>query len=300
MFDKFMRFLANPSSKEIETKEVGVMTSYDRVANKPTKGYPEAVVKIHGEFNTAGDILFEQCMKLINSSDKGILEKAKRLRKLGFKQVEQIKESEKIAITTEIVELVSYYREHYPFNKFITPEQVNTICRKYNLIMGDVSRFKGFVPERNLREIENFKLRKEEKNCLCCRSSEGTFFTLTNAIIAGDSNGKYEHIYKIGDKNNYAFQRGVGEVPFYASDSSNIFGMAHLGFISSFEVESSRLQICAPLKDMDVEGMRISKDLRIEHIPDPVVLQAVKGGYLIVTAWGDEASDELVVNEINN
>ena len=34
-----------------------------------------------------------------------------------------------------------------------------------------------------------------------------------------------------------------------------------------------------------------------KDIPDPVVLQPVKGGYLILTAWGDEASDPLVINE---
>ena len=38
--------------------------------------------------------------------------------------------------------------------------------------------------------------------------------------------------------------------------------------------------------------------------PDPVIFQSVlyKGNeyYLIITAWGDEASDELVVNERSN
>ena len=36
------------------------------------------------------------------------------------------------------------------------------------------------------------------------------------------------------------------------------------------------------------------------NIPDPVVLQPVCGGYLIVCAWGDEASDEIVVNQQMN
>lgn len=33
---------------------------------------------------------------------------------------------------------------------------------------------------------------------------------------------------------------------------------------------------------------------------DPIILQPVIGGYLIVTAWGDEAGDNLVVNEVKN
>jgi hypothetical protein len=42
-----------------------------------------------------------------------------------------------------------------------------------------------------------------------------------------------------------------------------------------------------------IEGGRIVKD-------DPIVLQPVDGGYLVVTAWGDEASDPLVVNANRN
>ena len=62
------------------------------------------------------------------------------------------------------------------------------------------------------------------------------------------------------------------------------------------------LEIAAPLKDFnmtnaEVKGFKISK---IE-IPDPIVLKPVifnnQKHYLIVTAWGLEASDELVVNQ---
>ena len=38
----------------------------------------------------------------------------------------------------------------------------------------------------------------------------------------------------------------------------------------------------------------------LKIVPDPVVLQPVRYGFLIVTAWGDEASDEMVVNPRNN
>ena len=38
----------------------------------------------------------------------------------------------------------------------------------------------------------------------------------------------------------------------------------------------------------------------LEHVPDPIVLQPVNHGYLILSAWGDEASDEIIVNEILN
>lgn len=33
---------------------------------------------------------------------------------------------------------------------------------------------------------------------------------------------------------------------------------------------------------------------------DPIVLCRTKHGYLIITAWGDEANDELIINENHN
>ena len=53
---------------------------------------------------------------------------------------------------------------------------------------------------------------------------------------------------------------------------------------------------------MDISGLELKEGYKLEKkfIPDPVVLQPVKGGYLILTAWGDEASDPIVINEINN
>ena len=65
------------------------------------------------------------------------------------------------------------------------------------------------------------------------------------------------------------------------------------------------LEIAAPAKDFNLSEAEI-KNFKITkvHIPDPVVLQPVffKGEkyYLIVTAWGQEASDELVVNHKMN
>ena len=51
---------------------------------------------------------------------------------------------------------------------------------------------------------------------------------------------------------------------------------------------------------MKVDAWERISNYKIVPVPDPVVLKEVKGGFLIVTAWGDEASDPNVVNEINN
>jgi hypothetical protein len=67
---------------------------------------------------------------------------------------------------------------------------------------------------------------------------------------------------------------------------------------SEIELSGNDLKIIAPESQIDTSRLKkIGHQLIAE---DPIVLQPVKSGYLIVTAWGDEASDELIVNEKMN
>jgi hypothetical protein len=264
--------------------------------------YPKEVLKIHNEFNTAADKLVLEATGIIKEAEKIDISKITRLKNLGFKQSSQVLETkpllDKAALSKEQVDLIKYYKREYPFNKFITEEQVKTICHKYNLVCGDVSIYKGFVPDKNLREIEAFKLKDKEKYTLL--SDRG--FLFENAEVRSSYYGHYFHIYKRNEKgiNNYSFQSNDG-IEFYSTDSYDIFGYQDKGF-TRFNLINDKLQICAPVKDMDIKSLDLKEGYKLEkkHIPDPIVLQPVKGGYLILTAWGNEASDPLVVNEIMN
>ena len=78
-------------------------------------------------------------------------------------------------------------------------------------------------------------------------------------------------------------------------------GLKGIGFVESFTFNQGGFLICAPLDDMKLKkNERINRYRTIERIPAPVVLKEVEGGYLMVTAWGDEASDELVINQKMN
>lgn len=171
----------------------------------------------------------------------------------------------KTQMSKEQIELVKYYQQNYPFNKFINEKQVKEICHKYNLVCGDVNRFMGFVPEKNMEEIVNFKLKSNDVLKIIC--SKKTFGSNIGEIFKDKGERYYDfpNIYKLTEEN-------------------------------------SPLQICAPIKDMDISGLELKEGYKLEKkfIPDPVVLQPVKGGYLILTAWGDEASDPLVVNNNKN
>jgi hypothetical protein len=75
----------------------------------------------------------------------------------------------------------------------------------------------------------------------------------------------------------------------------------HVGYPWYTSYNKCPLEIAAPLKDFDMKNMEV-KNYKVSEIeiPDPVVLKPVlfnkQKFYLIVTAWGEEASDELVVN----
>jgi len=63
-------------------------------------------------------------------------------------------------------------------------------------------------------------------------------------------------------------------------------------------LSGQHLLIVAPQHKLDMRGKRVEKG--ILKIDDPIVLQPVKRGYLIVTAWGLEASDKIIVNQKMN
>jgi hypothetical protein len=215
-----------------------------------------------------------------------------RLEALGFKQAGQVTELkpllQKAELSKEQVELVNYYKRNYPLNKFITEQQVKEICYKYNLVCGDVERFKGFVPEKNLREIERFNLKESESDLVKLVNTCVTHISL-GYFNRKEFSDRFVYLSSPSYPNKKLIEIAVG----LGVDESHVF--------VQMDSENAKLKICAPVKDMDISGLTLKNGYKLENfIPDPVVLQPVNGGYLILTAWGDEASDPLVVNEINN
>lgn len=254
--------------------------------------YPKEVFEIHHEFSIASDKLLEECNETLKEAAKKDTDKVLRLEKLGFKQSSQVIETkpllEKADLSKEQIDLVNYYKREYPLNKFITEEQVKNICYKYNLVCGEVGRFKGFVPEKNLKEIENFKLKQNDIIQYIVTGGKGTFYINKDDIKP--------NIIKYLETNEYTY------VEFSYGVINVNGGYNKYGAYARVSKHSPELQICAPVKDMDINGLELTEGYKLtkKHIPDPVVLQPVKGGYLILTAWGDEQYDPLVFNEIVN
>jgi len=273
-----------------------------------TKTYPKKVQKIHSEFLSAADVIYNEAIAIINANNTTKESKINKLKQLGFNSSLEVKEAEDVITkkqeAVERSEIISYYRKEYPIYKFINHNQVLEICNKYRLVLGEISDFTGFVPEKKVDDILNFpELLKADK--VRDRS------ILLSAKL--DSNSRLVKLFDEVIVNNIMLDGNeVDEIQRSISIIANNRGIDHnwrdynINDCEYMTVKGSdSFLICAPSKNMNMEGKDrkgkvIGKVSRFQKMKDPVVLKPVKHGYLIVTAWGDEASDPLVINEIDN
>src|SRR6185312_4215711 len=122
----------------------------------------EVIEKIHYEFNSAIERLLKEAKEIISRNKDA--DKGERLKKIGFSAAAPVIQSLENKEKEKLANKIEYYQTWYPNNKFITESEVKRICGKYGLLFGESSNYKGDIPEKNLVEIENFKLRDEEKN----------------------------------------------------------------------------------------------------------------------------------------
>ena len=265
--------------------------------------YPKEVLEIHNEFDTACDKIIAEAEEFFQSVTAPDTKKASLLEKLGFVQAKEVSEAreftEKEASRKKMLELARYYKQKYPLNKFITEEIVKQICEKYNLVFGDVSLYTGFVPLEKANVIAQFKVDpKDVPYAIAYSNTETSVFFEFGEDEIEDAWIKY---FRDPIALNYCFITGSGGTPEVYCNGPVLKNDAgkkytHIPFLQ-LERTKETFQICAPEKDMKTNGMRKSGH---KLIPDPVVLRRVRGGYLVVAAWGDEASDPIVVNETMN
>ena len=298
-------FIKKKESKQlletIKGEEVlDIPQEYLDVSPEIPEEYPDIVKEIHNMFYSAADRLVEEAEEYKKSVQSKEVKKGVSLSNLGFSKAQQVEEAidtkKKHNLSSEQLSFLGRYRVSYPRNKFIIESQVEEICKKYGLVCGGVSKYTGFVPDKNRKEILDFKGVKKEDKIEC------EIVTNQNQVIG--------HV-KFSDIINEYLKKSVEEegkeayVQFSSSsrEINVVGGEEKWGKFSKVRQCSDELLICAPVKDMDMSGMTIEEGYKMIEIPeliDPVVLQRIQGGYLILTAWGPEASDPLVINEINN
>jgi hypothetical protein len=204
------------------------------------KSNVELIEQIHNEVYSAHDLLLKEAENILNKRiDDYKVQDYQKLINLGFNNEKNIikhkEEVTKIEESKFIKSTIKNYTFKYPFNKFINEDSVVRICEKYGLLLTDVNRFIGAIPEINQKEIINFKVDKKD---------------LPNSYIKESE-----------------YTTGTGLLIIATRDQLN-------------------------MKSARVQGHKLVDIIK----DDPIVLQPVKEGYLIVSAWGIEASDKEVQN----
>jgi hypothetical protein len=286
MFNKLFKQAPEKVEREpIYQEKVLVMETEaeDTSENFPVSGYPKIIHDIHSEFESASDFLLQQAEMQLKESVMNNRNKAERLAALGFDGCKEVGELRLIqsneAKAKYINETIAKYRQAYPLHKFITREVIDTICEKYSLVFAKSHLYKGFVPEKNISEIESF---------LGFAKPQYWIHTSNYLGMTKKGNSKYEYSVIILNEDEALHQE--------------IWNEATPEFHHRIEVNNSHppMFICAPAKDLDTQGMEIENGKLVYEVTDPIILYPVSEGYLIVTKWGDEASDPLLTNPIEN
>jgi len=251
------------------------------VMELPEKESIPTVAEIHETFFSEVDRLLENAriFREVEIKNPTTYEKGKRLEALGFTNAKTVADSNKEQKRLDgleaenkakqlLVDAIEYFTNKYPLYRFITMDSINRICDKYGLKHGEIYLYEGEVPDKNLAEIENAKI--DENDRVYSARSE---FSSAKVFMSKKESGDYR-------------------------DSDNRFlsyyGWGTLGFI-----------IAAPRKDFRASAQVEGNEITERPAPlDPIVMMPVifqrKVFYLIISAWGDEASDPEVVNMINN
>jgi hypothetical protein len=284
------------------------------------------VEQIHKEFFTASDRLLAEANAIINGTDAALINKGNSLDALGFKSNAIVKQKDtlsNIRIENEKkAQIIRDYANSYFMHKFITTEDVILICKKYNLVCGSVAYFKGEIPKKNLDELERFASMSNThiSGSISSYSSLGKVYPRIKLTMNRIKDVKFRYD---GDKTptNQAliekeFKAGhyfldlivPGSYSSYGSYEITITTPERIRINLSLKCDDATpsMFIAAPRKDFDssrkVKNSFLVDDHKLTYsvAPDPVVLYPVLGGFIIVTAWGPEASDPLVVNHKHN
>jgi len=234
------------------------------------------------------------------------------------------------------VQVINNYKVKYPNYKFILEPQLERVCEKYDLYVRPLEFFLGDIPEKNVQDLMNFKVDYRD----IAEAGQALLniyhkLSMNSYSFNGNANAnlgyleKYKDVYlhSFGDikfelakvfnldteffsteKRNHAPNlNGFLEAIGCDVDSDSVYdnpiygGLEHIP--KSITIASvKKLLSSKAFESSDDRLIKVKHQLNAKNKVelDPIVLCKVNHGYLIITAWGDEANDELVLNQINN
>jgi len=256
----------------------------------------KTVEQIHREFDTAQERLLAEAISIIENNQVST-DKGERLEKLGFTSTKEVKEyrtkKRALVVNTEQAELIKYYKQEYPFQKFLTVDELDRICKKYNLIYAPVGNYKENVPDKNLAEIETSKkLNKKDK-------AGNLIKVLGNRFRSGRSGyRKFLRDYPDGLVDSELLRTRHYNI------ETALFTLYDFHVSKYRETKRKGLFIAAPKSHFNLKGLK-NKGLgffnsKVFEVKDPIVFRHCRGGIQVLSKWGLEANDPALANEILN
>lgn len=263
------------------------------------------VEEIHQAFDTAGENAFLEAKSILAKiTSNAKQENVELLKKLGFSNAamvtEQASVNKTIAENQFKVKIVERYTQAYPQYKFIFIDQVVELCKKYGLLCAPVGMYKGNVPTKNLKEIEAFKVKDDDtyrtdSNGIRDRLQfdlRGGNFLSQNEFKARSDAEKAQQFRERGTRTQDEYEIYLMKMSHHYSFSAHY---------TEARFQKVPLFICAPKDEINIGKYDRVEDVFVGHeIKDPIVLHFVKDGFLVVSKWGPEANDPILLNEKMN
>lgn len=215
-------------------------------------------------------------------------QKAETLIELGFTKTPQARRLRMIKeLKGKHEEYFKLYEEKYPLLNFFPREILNEVRRVFDLEDFLVSEFTEEIPDRNLQELEVCCIDDKDKETTTDRGLE--FYGVDRARAEEEVNKIPEYEKEVKKEGKVTEEERLDRSPQgwtvaysipVSSESRDILRRANkLKDILDNE-RPLDLRILAPDDMFDEDAIALKRD--------PIVYQPVKGGVLIITAWGAE------------
>ena len=243
---------------------------------------------------------FIQRADAINDTSKvqDLMEIGSDAKELGFENCAEAVETDFYdMMANEYKDAINYFNEKYPLCKFIPLPAIDLICEKYELVYGTADRYLGSIPKANLEEIKMFAIEEDDK---VTESEYRMQEVMRNSSIFDEVNifkffKDKEYAEDVATKMHEDKSNRLHRVKYEPINGSFLEGLKKIlteNVRGNVPKNFDKLHIAAPKNLMKGQDEKIVLDL------DPIVIQPVLGGGLIITAWGEEAYDVKMLNKL--
>lgn len=294
---------------------------------------PVSVEVIHREFDEAQDKVLHSCDEYLKNTkfdeNKSKIEnKADLMKELGFTNSETIEKAKTIEFQKanlknsideklKLVQVMQYYIQKYPLNKFIPVSELNRICKQYGLIHAPVANYIKDVPEKNLLEISNRKR-------LDYTDSHEDFYQISFSLRGNKRDSDQYYIQSELPKSVFQFKHDVNTSrhlsdPFWRKRAIEEH-LSKLGYNKKSiyidestvnRVSMNGLFVAAPISHFKLDDVNKQSEFgyytttKVAEVKDPIVFEYVKHDLVrIISKWGtddDQAYlDDTLTNSIEN